>query len=433
MIYFTDPKYTNNIDIIIRDPHMKPSAAVICLLLWFCLSPPGYSQSGEASLNIFGYFQNSFQHWTPLTSSSNRPDIIVGETRKAQNAFSMQQLNLFLSKDLSRHWRAFVNFEALNNFSSQRRWGGFNLEEAWVRYKPSDYFNLKLGLLIPEFNHLNEIKNRTPLLPYIIRPLIYETSFYEFVGAIEQATPARAFLQAGGTLLLPEAKMDYALYLGNSPNIATWEDGQQSGVDTTTNLLVGGRLGLRDRSWKAGISLTYDRINIGIRQVGVAVYDFIFRDSDRIRLGGDLLFNAGRVFFEGEGVKVMYDEVSEIRIDGAPPAQAPDGDIGVDGHFFYGTLGYHLGERSQLYGGYWYIKGDFIVVASQTPRLYTTIGSEYFTVHTAGFAHQLNERITVKGQYSRLNLRDRIPLLISYPAVIKGHVDHFALAVSVFF
>lgn len=412
---------------------MKPSAASLCLLLWCCLGPAGYSQGGEAPLNLFGYFQSSLQHWTTQNVSSNRPELTGEAGRRAQNSFSIQQLNLFLSKDLSRHWRAFVNFEVLNNFSSQRRWGGFNLEEAWVRYKPSDYFNLKLGLLIPEFNHLNEIKNRTPLLPYIIRPLIYEASFNEFVGLVEEATPTRAFLQAAGTLPLPKAKLDYALYLGNSPNIASWEDGQQSGVDTSATFLVGARLGLRERSWKAGVSLTRDQVNRRLRMVGIAVYDFYYRESGRIRLGGDLLFNRGRLFFEGEGVKVIYGEISEIRIDGAPPARAPGGETRTGGYFLYGTLGYHPSDRCQLYGGYWYTKGDFIFIASQTPRLYTTIGTEQFAVTTAGVAYQVNDRITVKGQSSRINFRDRVPLLFSAPIVVKSRMYHFALAVSVFF
>lgn len=412
---------------------MKPSAVIRCLLLWLCLNPAGYSQGGEAPLNIFGYFQNSFQHWTTQNTSSNRPDIVAGDTRRAQNSFSVQQLNLFLSKDISRHWRAFVNFEMLNNFSSQRRWGGFNLEEAWVRYKPSDSFNLKIGLLIPEFNHLNEIKNRTPLLPYIIRPLIYEASFNEFVGLVEEATPTRAFLQAAGTLPLSKAKLDYALYLGNSPNIATREDGQQSGVDTSATFLVGARLGLRERSWKAGVSLTRDKVNSRTRMVGIAVYDFYHRESRRIRLGGDLLFTRGRLFFEGEGVKVFYGDISEIRIDGAPPAQTPGGETRTGGYFLYGTLGYHLTERCQLYSGYWYTKGHFIYIASQTPRLYTTLGTEQFAITTAGVAYQVNDRITVKGQGSRINFRDQAPLLFSAPIVVKSSLYHFALAVSVFF
>jgi hypothetical protein len=98
---------------------------------------------------------------------------------------------------ISAELDGFCQFEVLNTFSSSRQWGAFNVEEAWVKYNPNMRFNLKLGLQIPIFNNLNEIKNRTPLLPYIIRPLVYETSFGE-IFPIEEFVPARAFVQAYG-------------------------------------------------------------------------------------------------------------------------------------------------------------------------------------------------------------------------------------------
>ncbi|MFQ5770818.1 MAG: hypothetical protein ACE5HX_09790, partial [bacterium] len=178
--------------------------ALLFLLTSFIAVSNSLAQIGESPIRIFGYFQNSLQHWTTF------------EDRQEQNSFSVQQLNLFFQKDLGQNWRAFVNFEFLNNFSSSRQWGAANLEEAWVRYRANEKFNLKLGLLIPIFNNLNEIKNRTPLLPYIVRPLVYETSFSEFI-AVEEFTPARAFVQAYGFLPIDDVKLDYALFVGNSP------------------------------------------------------------------------------------------------------------------------------------------------------------------------------------------------------------------------
>jgi len=146
--------------------------AIAVLLGSFTVVSNTFAQEKETPIKIFGYFQNSFQHWTTF-----------GE-RPRQNSFSLQQLNLFFQKDIGSDWTAFVNFEFLNNFSSGRQWGSTKLEEAWVKYRANMRFNLKLGLLIPIFNNLNEIKNRTPLLPYIIRPLAYETSF----GVVNSAT-----------------------------------------------------------------------------------------------------------------------------------------------------------------------------------------------------------------------------------------------------
>jgi len=144
-------------------------SAIIFSLVPFMVVPNTFAQVKETPIKIFGYFQNSFQQWTAF------------EFRPKQNSFSLQQLNLFFQKDLGTNWTTFVNFEFLNNFSSGRQWGSANLEEAWVKYRADMRFNLKLGLLVPIFNNLHEIKNRTPLLPYIIRPLAYETSFSEFI------------------------------------------------------------------------------------------------------------------------------------------------------------------------------------------------------------------------------------------------------------
>ena len=197
------------------------SNAIFMLLICLCLGHSSvFSQSGESPLRIFGYFQNQFKE-----QGSPRQD------RKI-NTFLLQQLNLFFQKNLSKNWAAFVNFEFLNSFSISRNTGAMSLEEAWVRYRLNRKFNLKLGLQIPTFNHLNRIKNRTPVLPYIIRPLVYEASLSEVL-PVDEFIPARAFVEVYGILPAGEVKFDYAVFFGNSPNVSTLEDPGQSGVDTT--------------------------------------------------------------------------------------------------------------------------------------------------------------------------------------------------------
>ena len=78
---------------------------------------------------------------------------------------------MFLGKDLGENLTALVNAEIFNTLSTSRATGALNLEEAWVRYRAGRAFNVKLGLQIPVFNHLNTIKNRMPVLPYVVRPL----------------------------------------------------------------------------------------------------------------------------------------------------------------------------------------------------------------------------------------------------------------------
>ncbi|MCH8021836.1 hypothetical protein IH785_18565, partial [candidate division KSB1 bacterium] len=122
---------------------MVLQSAILLSLSSFMVVSNAVAQGEQPPIKIFGYFQNSFQQWTAF------------EERPKQNSFSLQQLNLFFQKDLGPNWTAFVNFEFLNNFSSSRQWGSFNLEEAWVKYRADMRFNLKLGLLVPRFNNLH--------------------------------------------------------------------------------------------------------------------------------------------------------------------------------------------------------------------------------------------------------------------------------------
>jgi len=380
--------------------------------------PVVLAQGKESPLRIFGYFQTSFRQWSALDFQTSHPELTGVEEQPAQNSFNLQQLNLFLSKDIALHWRAFVNFEILNTFSSNKQWGAFNLEEAWIRYKPGDKFNLKAGLLIPTFNNLNEIKNRTPLLPYIIRPLLYESSLSEIIGDFEEGVPARAFVEASGVIPLRNAKFDYAVYAGNSPNINNQGNRGQTGVDTSNTFLVGGRLGMRFKDLKIGLSATHEKVN---RQWPESPDEPVIKlkEAPRIRLGGDLSFHLGQLYFEGEFINVTNDE-------GHPG-------INFGGEFYYLTLGYQFTEQVFAYAGYWFLKGNFPVIAAATPELVIHSGSEKIENPTIGIAFRLNDRLIFKGQFVPVALQEELALITSETLLVKQNFHLFALAVSVFF
>ncbi len=393
--------------------------AIFFLGLTTCLR----AQAAESPLRIFGYFQNSFVHQSrnlvdvtgTLANGRNVDTTVVGAP--AQNSFNLQQLNLFFQKNLAKDWRAFINFEVLNSFSSSRQWGAFNLEEAWIRYESSEKFSFKMGLLLPIFNHLNEIKNRTPLLPYVIRPLVYETSFSEFI-AVEEFTPARAFLQASGFLPLNRAKLDYAVYLGNSPNVNNNSDRGQTGVDTTDTILLGGRIGVRFDELKVGVSATRDNVNVfqgveAIIQQEVPLSRFI--EVVRTRLGADLSYRLGRLFFEGEFIHVRHED------------KAPQ--ISLDKEFYYGTLGYSFTDELLAYGSYWLTRQDFTVLASEEPPALGLVDVD-IKVPNVGLAFNLNDRVTFKGQYARVQqkVNDRFLTLLQ-----KSDWNFYSIAASVFF
>jgi hypothetical protein len=315
---------------------------------------------------------------------------------------------MFFQKDLGPDWTAFINFEILNSLSMSKQWGAINLEEAWIRYRVGARFNLKLGLQIPEFNNLNQIKNRTPLLPYIIRPLVYETSFNEFL-AIPEYIPEQAYFQVYGFLPGGQLKIDYAFYMGNSPNISTRDDaekGGQSGRDTTDSFLFGGRLGLRYQEFKIGVSGTFEKSNeLSNAAELLSIDPHELKDIPRIRLGADFSFNFARIDFESEFINVRYDE------DVAG--------LDVDRDFYYFNLGYQFSEPLFIYLGY----------SKIDERIRAAEFSQFVRIETPGIgaSYAFSERINFKAQYARVSVTDKF----------GGHFSQkwnfFALATSLFF
>ena len=367
------------------------------ILLWLTLATAMLpAQTTGEGLELFGYFQNQFKF-------ESDPD-----TDRERTTFLLQQLNVFLQRGFTPHWSAFVNTEVVNSFSSSRGWGSLNLQEAWVKYRFDRRFQFRLGLQIPTFNHLNRIKNRTPLLPYVIRPLVYEASLEEVV-PVDEFVPGRAFVQAYG-VLGDRLKLDYAAFVGNSPNIAGRDLEGQSGIDTTTAVLLGGRAGLRIGEFKGGLSLTHDRVN------GLVRGDFaIFRtrgqpELTRYRLGADLLYSAGPLTVSGEYIGAFYDE-DTLRYR-------------FDKTFLYGTLVWRIGERLQVYASYWRTVGYILDSGGLAPEnLKRTVESA-----TAGVAFPVNDRVTLKGQFVNLEREQEHSTRSAPPGF-----EIASLAVSVFF
>ncbi len=347
------------------------------------------AQSDGLNPKVFGYFQSTFGYRKDI----GRPVHV--------KTFSLQQLNLFLQKDLTERWTAFVNFEFVNSYSSFRNWGAQNLEEAWVSFRGSGQFKLKLGLQVPAFNNLNEIKNKTPLLPYIIRPLAYESSFNEII-ALEEFTPTQAFAQAYGFIPARKLKLDYAVFIGNSPNINNDVRRGQTGVDTTKYFLFGGRFGIRTNNLKFGISGTIDQIDFYHAAVRLGYDPAQFNRVPRLRLGGDFSLNVRKWLWESEFIRVAYDDEHPI--------------FDFDKEFFYGTLGHDITERFFAYAGYWVIREnarptqDFDLLAL-----------------TAGAAYNITETISAKAQYGRVRSKSSIALTMAERA------NYYYLAMSVVF
>lgn len=376
---------------------MKASLQILVItLILFAGSTAAYGQSEP--LNIFGYFQTNY------LDSRMEIEMFGQEIDRQTRSFSLQQANLFLNKNFSPQMNAFVNFELTNSFSSARDWGSFSLEEAWAQYRASDLLQIKGGMLIPTFNNLNEVKNRTPLLPYILRPLVYEATYAEYFD-MGDFIPERAFVQVSGTMPVGAAQAEYAVHVGNSEYslLATRAEGG-SGLDTTRYKAVGGRVGLRYRAVKAGVSATYDRDNVARSSVPA------FRalgTVPRTRLGADLSLAYAGFTVEGELIRVVHDE------DVA--------DLSMDKLFYYGSLQYDFTD--QVFG--------YVAYSSLAAK--NAEGSGFglppfpevkLSTYTAGAGFRPTFNVVLKAQYEHFALDAN-----EFPVALGNHSVAAALSV----
>jgi hypothetical protein len=344
------------------------------------------------SIEVFGFFQSKFSY------------IPEYEFAKSQNSFNIQQMNIMFRKDLGQDFSAFINLQLLNSFNTEQMWGSMNLEEAWVKYQPTEELSIKGGLLIPAFNNLNEIKSKTPLLPYIFRPLIYESSMSSIINTADFA-PERAFAQIGGTKSFDLLKLDYAAYIGNSESAymtSTTVGATPAGQDTTTFKMIGGRVGIRTGNLKAGVSATYDRKK-SMKEVytGIVVP---MNDAPRVRIGGDLSFKVAALSFEGEfiSVKISPDDLAKAGLNymvmmttnpytGASPFHA-----GWNEQFYYANLMYDINDQWFVYGGGNYMQNDF-----------ETVYKDGLTVFTCGGGFRPIDQVVVKAQYCQVGAKNK--------------------------
>ena len=401
----------------------------LILLFLLCLRP--YSnleaQTVEKPLLIFGYYQNAFEY----NVSNRHPD---------SNSFLTQQLNLIAQKDLSPKFRSFVNLEFLNTYDGSLDWGSASLKEAWVRYDVNPTLNLKLGLHIPIFNALNDIKIRTPLLPYVIRPIVYEESLAEII-AIEEYIPERAFIQAYGSFPGESASFDYAVFIGNSQDVNDDSRQGQTGVDTTSTILIGGRLGLHWNSVessiseiKFGISTTYDQVNV-FRDVAQLVaadtleQSRIARDltgTPRWRFGSDLALYWNQFYFLSEFIGVIYSEDTEF--------------LDVDRQFFYATAGMWASERLEMYLSYWRTNETGLLRDSRENPSFRLDEKIILDIYTLGARYNITPQLVLKAQFAIGDLsftqslqNQDISVATVNPDLSQERFSRYTVALSVFF
>jgi hypothetical protein len=307
----------------------------------------GNGQEISNGLDIFGYCQATFDNSWETSSIMQSPAKTV-----SRNTFILQQANLFFRKEFGPEFTSFVNLEFTQTYSTLRGWGSFRIEEAWMRYDASRAFSVKAGLLIPVFNNLNEVKNRMPLMPYIIRPFVYE-SVAAGPANSDEFVPQSAFLQFQGELHLNQVVLDYALYTGNGdPSFTTSTDRQLSyligGTDTTAVKMLGGRVGVRIGKQKGGVSFTYDRANLG--SLGLS-------SVPRRRIGADLSLQVHPLSLDAELISVK-DQLDESQLHQFEFASMMNPLIGTSPRSFFGYVmaTYDISDELYAFAGFEYVE-----------------------------------------------------------------------------
>ncbi len=407
------------------------------------------SASAQSDLNIFGYFQTSANIFT---------DKNLNQTTQS---FGLNQLNLFFQKDFGSNFSSFVNFEATNSFDASRAVGNFKVEEGWMKYTYRDYLNVKAGLIIPTFNNLNEIKNRTPLLPYVFRPLAYESTIDQII-TLEDYVPQRAFLQVDGIIPIDKLSLDYAFYVGNSESQFTRANTSSNpfdlnipGADTTSHKLLGGRVGMKYGGVKVGVSYTDDNdfrygstvskgsfisANDTARMIptpyGVLSLYQVFGNqpvSDlgalgalkRNRLGLDFSVTKYGFTLETEYIKVSTSPTAAQQtmldqlVAGTTPilaqlGQKPLYTNKIEKSFYYGNLGYDVSDNVTAYAGYSYMEESL-----------NTYFADGLSTMTFGGVYKPIEQIALKAQYQTFKLKNIDRLKVDYQYVF--------LSASIFF
>jgi hypothetical protein len=378
----------------------------------------------EEPLNIYGFAQSIYLNKRiDFTIKNDLGGLPPAKGGIKNDAFTMQQLNLFLTRPLGEKYTVFLNTEFTAGYNTRLNSGDMNIEEAWVRYRHSDAVQVKMGQLLPVFNNINEIRNRFPLFPYIIRPIVYE-SFLEDLFQPSDYLPQRAFLQVSGLLNLNDRfAFEYAVFTGNlEGDYFAQRSGTGTGIGDENYSIYkgeelsgksqwGGRVGVkkRDESFKAGFSTTRDfDFRQEVSTFSLARFPVqqipILGDVERYRFAFDLSFNAGPFQVETEYIRVQHINTPVMDALG----------LSLDKDFFYSNLTWNVNDRTFMYGNYSFMRNKAFEYVMQDSPDYKGLN-----VVTAGGGYKPNDYLVAKvqGVYAFVNPNPYVTITTAFVTV----------------
>lgn len=386
---------------------------ILLIGLLFGFTENSIAQDSDDELYIFGFSQVIFNNRNIniyVKPSTNVPTGL--RINSYANSFALHQVNLFFQKNINDRTTFFLNLEASGSYSTKIPSGDLEIPEGWISFKLTDNLEIKTGLLLPKFNNLTEIKNRLPLFPYIIRPLMYESLLSNLIDP-EDYKPKNAYFQLYGYNDISERWLiDYAFYIGNAEDpflssvpagsIGSEEESTAvyQGENLNTQLLYGGRFGIENEllAFKFGASFTFDEDDRTQPESSLfrlpELTTPVMGEVPRYRLGFDLSFTYKKFAYEGEFMGAFHDHSEIKKVNAFKNAN-------LNKYFHYSNLTYHIKDNLFLFG-YYTLNSDntYEFVANNTPSKAGVLAL------SGGSGWRINEVTVFKVQYLHSQARE---------------------------
>jgi len=253
-------------------------------------------------------------------------------------------------------------------------------------------------------------------LPYIYRPIAYETYFFNLFGTGE-FVPISANLQVYGEFPVGDLSLNYAVYYGNSETemLNNNKSFLGTGQDPTPYKMVGGRIGAEYKDLQIGGSFTYDRkgLDSASNAMGIVKYNIGF--IPRTRVGGYLNYSVAGFDLEAEIIQVYY-KLSDV--NKATLATNPMNPSSFDKTFYHVNLLYNITDQLGAYAGYDYLEGKDNFFIKNGVKIYNF-----------GLSYKVIDEVLLKAQYEHSSFL--ITTLGTIP--IDGTRNDYMLGASVSF
>jgi hypothetical protein len=350
----------------------------------------------QSPIDIYGYAQASYLFF----HNTYDPYPPSGEQNYKYHNMGLDQLNLFAEKDLGGNFSAFINFEFINNYSSDKGFGSFNLQEIYLKWDFHDYLKVKFGVVIPQFNAMFEIYNRTPLLPYLIRPKLYDANGGNLVD-IFNILPQKALIQVYGIVPIDAVNIEYAVFAGNPPNSFISSPSNNLlpgyvayGESAVAYASYGGRIGIKTGGLRAGVSVSFDTDNLENFVMDENGDAATLGDLNRYRFGSDFDFKFNNFELSAEYLIVKTVTPASVQDSLNLWSLLDPYFIGnsFDKKFYYATLLYNFSD--ELFG---YVMYDYLN-DSVDPYYFGLDG--YYGYHLGG-GYYLTDNVIFKVQFTR--------------------------------